>query len=182
MEMTQLPAVAKSFVMYCPKCDGDKFHTVLVHVSSDTAKVQCDICKKKSTFKMSEFNKSAKLAGGLSESPLSTSKASNSKMTAAKFSTAKPPSKSKGPKKETGARQNQLNKEHESLYLSLMSKTNQEPMPYAVTALFKVGNKLDHKKFGQGVVVRLLDDRIEVVFEKEVKLLVTQPTQITQTS
>jgi hypothetical protein len=40
-----LPPVAKSFYMFCKKCDGDRYHTVLAHTSSTKAKMQCEICK-----------------------------------------------------------------------------------------------------------------------------------------
>ncbi len=50
--MDTLPEVAKSFSQMCTKCDGEKYHRVLSHVDEFKAKVQCEICGKKSTFNM----------------------------------------------------------------------------------------------------------------------------------
>ncbi len=50
MDMKTLPEVAKSFTQHCTKCDAEKYHRVLSHVDEFKAKVQCEICGKKSTF------------------------------------------------------------------------------------------------------------------------------------
>ncbi len=50
--MTTLPEVAKSFSQHCTKCDGEKYHRVLSHIDEFKAKVQCEICGKKSTFNL----------------------------------------------------------------------------------------------------------------------------------
>lgn len=50
--LDKLPEVAKSFVDHCTKCDGEKYHRVLSHVDEKSAKVQCEICGKKKTFKL----------------------------------------------------------------------------------------------------------------------------------
>lgn len=52
--MTQLPPVARSFVTFCKKCDSDKLHRVLTHVDLTSAKIECEICKKKTTFNLGE--------------------------------------------------------------------------------------------------------------------------------
>lgn len=44
MSLTQLPAVAKSFFTLCKKCDADRYHTVLAHTTSKTAKIKCEVC------------------------------------------------------------------------------------------------------------------------------------------
>jgi hypothetical protein len=48
----ELPDVARSFSHFCKKCEQDRLHKVLVHVDAKTAKIECEICKKKSTFKL----------------------------------------------------------------------------------------------------------------------------------
>ena len=48
--MEQLPAVAKSIYTVCKKCDTDRFHKVLSHVSAVSAKVQCEVCGAKKTY------------------------------------------------------------------------------------------------------------------------------------
>ncbi len=50
MSQLTLPAVAKSFYTMCKKCGADRYHTVLTHTSSTSAKLQCEICKSKKTY------------------------------------------------------------------------------------------------------------------------------------
>jgi hypothetical protein len=52
MSQLTLPPVAKSFYMFCKKCDGDRYHTVLAHTNSTTAKMQCEICKSKKNYSL----------------------------------------------------------------------------------------------------------------------------------
>jgi len=50
MSQISLPPVAKSFYMFCKKCDVDRYHVVLAHTSSTTAKVECEVCHSKKSF------------------------------------------------------------------------------------------------------------------------------------
>ena len=50
MSQISLPPVAKSFYMFCKKCDVDRYHIVLAHTSSTTAKVECEVCHSKKPF------------------------------------------------------------------------------------------------------------------------------------
>ncbi|MCT4642806.1 MAG: hypothetical protein N4A33_10985 [Bacteriovoracaceae bacterium] len=43
---------------------------------------------------------------------------------------------------------------------------------YTIKTKFAVGDLIDHKKFGPGVVQALVDGKIEVLFQHEVKILV----------
>lgn len=42
--ITSLPPVAKSFFALCKKCDADRYHTVLAHTTSTSAKLKCEVC------------------------------------------------------------------------------------------------------------------------------------------
>jgi hypothetical protein len=142
MRLTVLPGVAKSFVMFCTKCNGDKFHTVITHISSDSAKVVCDICKKKSTFKL-----------GMDVPPKKTVKNSGSSLVKAKNSA--------------------IQAEHEGIYNKLLEELSAKPsVPYSIRNEFSLHTKIEHSKFGLGVVTRVLDDRVEVIFPDEVRFLV----------
>ena len=55
--MTELPPVARSFSTFCKKCDTERLHKVLTHVDEKSAKIECEICKKKSTFKLGASTK-----------------------------------------------------------------------------------------------------------------------------
>jgi len=144
MSLSALPSVAKSFVMFCSKCNGEKFHTVMTHTSADSAKVICEICKKRSTYKLGSDKpkkvikvKSSSLSGNLVEN----------------------------------------RDDHNMIYIKLIEEANQvEPKPYNVKAEFGLRQKIQHVKFGLGVVNRVLDDRVEVVFADEVRQLVHRRT------
>ena len=40
-----LPAVATKFYNSCKKCKVDRYHNVLVHPTSSSAKLECEVCK-----------------------------------------------------------------------------------------------------------------------------------------
>ncbi len=52
--MTQLPAVAKKVYFKCNKCETDRYQVVLNHSSSTSAKLECEVCKSKNSFKLEE--------------------------------------------------------------------------------------------------------------------------------
>ena len=45
--MDTLPAVAKNFYYPCKKCDSERYHRVLAHLSSTEAKIECEVCGSK---------------------------------------------------------------------------------------------------------------------------------------
>lgn len=51
-EITSIPAVAQRFSTNCKKCDSERYHIVLAHVGKSGAKIECEVCHKKSTFKI----------------------------------------------------------------------------------------------------------------------------------
>jgi hypothetical protein len=142
MSLTVLPSVAKSFVMFCSKCNGDKFHTVITHTAKDAAKVVCEICKKKSTFKL----------GSDKPKTLTVKKTGSSA--------------SKSKSQDTSG-------EHTKIYSKLIEQLSEKTaMPYSIRTDFPAQAKIEHPKFGLGVVTRVLDDRVEVAFADELRLLV----------
>jgi hypothetical protein len=46
----QLPPVAKSIFIECKNCKQERYHRVLAHTSEKTAKLECEVCKKKRSF------------------------------------------------------------------------------------------------------------------------------------
>ena len=48
----ELPAVARNISLPCKKCGIDRFHVVLAHASATSAKVKCEVCGAKSTYKL----------------------------------------------------------------------------------------------------------------------------------
>lgn len=58
------------------------------------------------------------------------------------------------------------------LWLEEMGKVSGKAKSYSIRAKFIQGDIIDHKKFGPGIVQQLIDDKIEVLFQHEIKLLV----------
>ena len=50
--LTSLPAVARNISLPCKKCGVDRFHVVVAHTSATSAKVTCEVCGAKKTFKL----------------------------------------------------------------------------------------------------------------------------------
>lgn len=50
--MTELPPVARNINLPCKKCEVDRFHVVVAHLTPTSAKVKCEVCGKQSTFKL----------------------------------------------------------------------------------------------------------------------------------
>jgi hypothetical protein len=47
-----------------------------------------------------------------------------------------------------------------------------KPITYTIKQKFTAGDMVDHKKFGLGIVQREVDDKIEVLFQHDIKTLV----------
>ena len=58
------------------------------------------------------------------------------------------------------------------LWMEKMSSTKKKSTPYTIDAKFHQGDIIDHVKFGPGIVEKVVDDKIEVVFRHEIKTLV----------
>ena len=58
-DIKELPAVASNFFFYCKKCEGERYHKVLTHPTSTSAKLECEVCGAKQTFKLGAKKKAA---------------------------------------------------------------------------------------------------------------------------
>ncbi len=65
-------------------------------------------------------------------------------------------------------------KDHHEFWVECMGKLAAKPlMPYKISTCYKMNDVVDHKIFGKGFVSRVVDfEKIEVIFEQGVKLLV----------
>lgn len=50
--METLPAVAKNIYYPCSKCDSERYHRVLAHLSTTEAKLECEVCGSKKKLKI----------------------------------------------------------------------------------------------------------------------------------
>lgn len=48
--METLPAVAKNFFYPCSKCDSERYHRVIAHLSPTEAKLECEVCGSKKKY------------------------------------------------------------------------------------------------------------------------------------
>ena len=130
----KLPAVAKSIYMTCTKCEADRWFRVIAHTTSTSAKVECEVCGAKRTYKLSKTGK-----------------------------TTKKTSRSKASQKEV----------HYNLFVQLRDGMgDSEPQKYNMRENFEQDSALDHPKFGLGFIKTATPDRIEVIFEDQVRSLV----------
>ncbi len=58
------------------------------------------------------------------------------------------------------------------LWMEKMSATKKKSTPYAMDGKFAVGDIIDHPKFGPGIIEKVVDDKIDVIFRHEIKTLV----------
>ena len=61
-EDLRLPPVAKSIRYFCKKCDQERYHKVIAHKSTIAAKIECEVCGSKKTYKITEPKKGRKPA------------------------------------------------------------------------------------------------------------------------
>ena len=58
------------------------------------------------------------------------------------------------------------------LWMEKMSSTKKKSTPYSMDLKFLKGDIIDHTKFGPGIVEKVVDEKIEVIFRHESKTLV----------
>jgi len=136
-----LPAVASRFYTDCKKCDAERYHIVLAHTSATAAKVECEICHSKKTFKLAADKKAPKKVSGAA----ATKKAQASE-----------------------ARKNAHAKE----FHELVENAAGDAQSYNMKLKFLINQKIQHPKFGVGVIKTTHPDKVEVIFADEVRMLV----------
>lgn len=55
-----LPEVASNFNYACKKCDTLRYHKVLAHPTKSSAKLQCEVCGSKKTYKLATKKKTTR--------------------------------------------------------------------------------------------------------------------------
>lgn len=58
------------------------------------------------------------------------------------------------------------------LWMETLNKTTKKSQDYSIGGKFKVGDVIDHTKFGPGIVQEVIDDKIQVIFRHEIKTLI----------
>ena len=86
----------------------------------------------------------------------------------------KDPSKVKA-KKSVTSKKTSANKKSSisDLWMKAIGDTTQKSKKYSIREKFLIGDLLDHKRFGPGIVERIIDDnKIEVLFRHDIKTLI----------
>lgn len=146
MSLTSLPPVAKSFFTFCKKCDADRYHVVLAHTTSKTAKIKCEVCGSQKSYSLPK----------------------------AETKTGKPLTGAAAKRREQSV--NSRRSSHQAEYDMLMGTENAPTAKYSMKEKFAKGTKLDHPKFGMGFVKDAQPEKIEVVFQDEVRSLIHNRT------
>lgn len=129
MAITTLPSVAQKVYEFCKKCDCERYHVVLAHTDPETAKIECEVCKKKS-----------KITTKKKKAPV---------------------------KRKTTPKVNSADKWNEML------TSNSEPSaPYSMKSKYTANTKIEHARFGVGIVTVVTGNQMEVVFQDGTKSLV----------
>lgn len=135
-----LPAVAKTIHLPCKKCAVDRFFIVVAHSTPTSAKVKCEVCGSKKTYKLPSEKKAKAPSTGIKKTRASAASA------AAKVS-------------------------HSQEYDKMVAEAG-DAKKYNMTQKFTAKQKVEHPKFGIGVVRTALPEKIEVLFQDEVRMLV----------
>ena len=145
MSEQTLPAVAKTVHLDCKKCQCERFFIVVAHTSETSAKVKCEVCGAQKTYKLESEKKAKK---------------------------AKSETGEKKPKKTRASAEEGRRSGHNSEYEKLLSESKGDATSYSMKVNFVSMQKVQHPKFGLGVVRVSMPEKIEVIFSDEVKLLV----------
>lgn len=139
---SEMPVVGKSFYTECKKCGTDRYFTVLALPTPTSAKIKCEVCGSQRTWKVQAPKKSSTAPRGAAAKARATAEANRASAHAS---------------------------EYESLTESMNSA---EENTYSMKTNFKKDTKLKHPKFGLGFIRMVQPDKIEVVFQDEVRTLV----------
>ena len=60
----ELPPVAKNFYTFCKKCDSDRYHVVLAHTTSTSAKIKCEVCASVKKYTLPKAPSASRKAAG----------------------------------------------------------------------------------------------------------------------
>jgi hypothetical protein len=139
---------------WCTKCKLVLNHRVIAMVGGVPVRVECSTC-------MSHHNFRARAPG--EKAPAAAARGGTSSSAAAPRSTRAASA--------TKAQQAALDRE-KSWEKATNGKALSEFKPYRVDLTFAEGDLIRHKKFGEGVVTRILDaKKVEILFRDEPRML-----------
>lgn len=149
------PSLSDNEVLaYCGACKMDLVATIVAKVGSKIVKVQCNTCKKERAFKAPK---------GVTEPGAAPTKVS-------KTGTGGARKKKPTAEEEASAKAVAVESEWNRLMGEAAAANRVKYSPKAKLAL---GDVVQHPMFGDGVVMRIQHpDKAEIIFQKDVKLLI----------
>ena len=138
---------------WCTKCRLFLNHRIIAMIGSKPARVECSTCGSHHNFRARPPGDKAEAAPRSGRAPGSSSAA---------------PRSTRGP---TKAQQEVLDRER-SWEKAVSGKAPRDFKPYRTTLTFTQGELVRHTKFGDGVVMRVIDaHKVEVLFKDEPRTL-----------
>jgi len=141
---------------YCTKCKTDTWHVIVAKVGTGkTAKIKRVECK---------------ICGSLHNLREKQETPAHKRGSIKKKATKKKAISRKAALRETG----ESDADQWQGLVNDRESAGEDQQSYSMGETFQVGNLIDHKKFGLGVVVQILDNyqKVEIVFKAGAKLLV----------
>lgn len=153
MSEMSLPTVAKSIYLECKKCGAERYHRVLAHTSTITAKVRCEVCGGSKVYKLPKVQE---------RSASSSSRSSGSSVRRSSSSTGLSASRARS----------SASSHSDEYHTFLAAHASEAAQAYSMKTNYQNSDKVDHPKFGLGFVRATFPDRVEIVFKDEVKTLI----------
>ncbi len=148
-ENETLPKVASNFLSDCKKCGEERYHVVLAHPTKTSAKLECEVCGSKKTYRVGAKGKK------------STKSAST---------------KSASTKRAESKAEKALN-QHIEMWEKLKEELGAgKPARYNMASVFEIQTAIEHPKFGLGFVTEVAANKIGVLFRDTSKFLVHNRT------
>ncbi len=141
---------------WCTKCKLVLNHRVIAMVSGTPVRVECSTCNSHHNFRARAPGDKAPSTGTTTRAASGTSSTAGPRSTRASL---------------TKAAQAAADRE-KSWEKATLGKTASEFKNYRVDQLFNEGDLVRHKKFGDGLVIRVLDaKKVEILFKDETRTL-----------
>lgn len=139
---------------WCTKCKLVLNHRIIAMVGGTPVRVECSTCSSHHNFR--------------ARAPGDKAPATSTRSTGSSSSSSSGPRSTRGP---TKAQQAVMDRER-MWEKSVSGKGVNEFRPYRVSEIFNEGDLVRHSKFGDGVVLRIIEQRkVEILFKDETRTL-----------
>jgi hypothetical protein len=151
---TKKPKTGGEIDAFCTKCKLDLTHRIIAMVGEAVKRVECKTCGSHHNYRRPKTEREARLA-------------KLEKRDEERRASASSASGGGGTKAERAARAEKAEREQTSAWEhAIAGKPSSAFVPYRVSLTFGQGDLVKHPKFGDGVVVRVIDQsKLEILFK-----------------